>query len=319
IPATIIIAGLTNAYAQGPDVYAEYLECVILRKADGTEVTIGDIVSGDYAANLIANLTPEQSVPAILQVLIELNEKPINVILEASISFVPYLLLQDGDWVLSEGGNFEQVDADWFYNGNGNSPYWFAGGWPSIYGSGDCISYCDVGAGAEFGCIEIAVPLLDTTGFSAEGCDTICLPTEGVHCGITVKSEDLADWTGSCPQTRGVDSWITQTCWAATANNCASDGGDVACGEPFVDSNPDDIVVDYSCSDKAVKVHISQWQTLFDSIGPIFDFCYPVTQLGLFPQEGPVFDETPDVEDIAAILGSYLALISTVADSNFIY
>src|SRR5690606_3588739 len=100
-----------------------------------------------------------------------------------------YLLLQDGDWVLSEGGNFEKVDADWFYNGNGNSPYWFAGGWPSIYGSGDCVSYCDVGAGEEFGCIEIAVPLLDTLGLAeAAGCDTICLPT-GVHCGITVESD----------------------------------------------------------------------------------------------------------------------------------
>src|SRR5690606_3470737 len=46
IPATIIIAGLVNAYAQGQTVFEEYLECVIVKKANGTSITIGDIVSG---------------------------------------------------------------------------------------------------------------------------------------------------------------------------------------------------------------------------------------------------------------------------------
>ncbi len=40
-----------------------------------------------------------------------------------------------------------------------------------------------------------------------------------------------------------------------------------------------EIVEAYECSDKAVKIHISQWQTLYDSIGPIFDFCYPVSTI----------------------------------------
>src|SRR5690606_14255404 len=277
IPATIIVAGLVNASAQGPDVLDDYLNCVILRKANGVDsVTIRDIVTGDYANELINNATDEQRLYGFLQILIELNEKPINVILEVVFNFYPYLLLEEGDWILSEGGHFEKVTSDWFYNGNGNSPYWFAGGWPSIYGTGDCISYCDVGSGADFGCIEIAVPFLTIEGgLASDTCDTICLKA-GTHCGITFTQDAIADWTGSCPQTRGVDSWITQTCWAATPNTlCATDGGEVACGEPFT---PDEtsVVIDYTCTDKAVKVHISQWQTLYDTIGPIFDFCYPV-------------------------------------------
>src|SRR5690606_27983132 len=205
---------LTNAFAQGYDTYQEYLDCVILRKASGEEVTIRDIVSGDYASDLISNATDEQRTYGFLQILIELNEKPINVVLEALLEFYPYLLLQEGDWILSEGGNFEQVTSDWFFNGNGNSPYWFAGGWPSIYGTANCNRYCDVGGGDAFECIYIQVPSLTIAdGFSNESCDTICLPT-GTHCGITVKRDEIADWTGACPQTRGVDSWITQTCWA---------------------------------------------------------------------------------------------------------
>ena len=141
--------------------FDEYLNCVILRKADGTEVTIGDIVSGDYMDDLISNATPQQLGYGFLQALIELNENPVKVIVESGeFNFFPYLLLQKGDWILSEGGNFEKVEDDWFYNGNGQSPYWFAGGWPSIYGSGDCISYCDVGADEDFECIKIQVPPL---------------------------------------------------------------------------------------------------------------------------------------------------------------
>src|SRR5690606_30989234 len=150
IPATIIITGLTNASAQGQDVLAEYLEFVILRKVDGTEVTIGDIVSGDYMDHLLATLSAEQLTYGFLQALIELNEKPLNVILDLTFNFYPYLLLQAGDWVLSEGGHFEQVDEEWFYAGHsgGNNPYWFAGAWPSIYGSGDCNRLYDAGPGA---------------------------------------------------------------------------------------------------------------------------------------------------------------------------
>src|SRR5690606_36768191 len=93
------------------------------------------------------------------QALIELDENPVKIILETIVlNYYPYLLLQQGDWILSENGKFEQVDEEWFYNGNGNSPYWFSGGWPSIYGNGNCISYCDSGSYHDFDCILIKVP-----------------------------------------------------------------------------------------------------------------------------------------------------------------
>src|SRR5690606_38282430 len=133
-------------------------------------------------------------------------------------------------------------------------------------------------------------------------CDTICLPT-GTHCGITIKQDEIADWTGSCPQTRGVDSWVTQTCWAATPNGCAPDGAEPPC-EGYVAADTS-IVVDYSCTDKATKIHISQWQTLFDTIGPIFDYCYPVSQTPLFL--GEPNGEEINVELIAALLGYTLS------------
>src|SRR5690606_6355892 len=221
---TIILSGLAVAWAQGVAVWEDYLDCVLLRKANGTVVTIEDLITGKYALDLLASTTNEQKLYGFLQLLIELNENPITSLAGVLYDFYPYLLLEQGDWVLSEGGNFEQVDADWFYSGNGIAPYWFAGGWPYIYGTGDCRSYCDIGADDTFDCIHIQLPPLTIeegiTPPVSEGeleCSVVCLPT-GIHCGITVKKEEIPDWTGACPQTRGVDSWITQTCWAVSPN-----------------------------------------------------------------------------------------------------
>src|SRR5690606_21584219 len=138
--ATIMLAGLTNAIGQGPELYDKYLDCVILLKANGRDsVTIRDIVSGDYMAALLAAATAEQKLYGFLAALIQGNESP--VVFGAETEFYPYLLLQEGNWVLSEGGNYERVDSDWFFNGNipanpsgktgGNNPFWFAGAWPS--------------------------------------------------------------------------------------------------------------------------------------------------------------------------------------------
>src|SRR5690606_21663051 len=121
----------------------DYQDCVILRKADGSVVTIGDIITGDYLDELIAGATPEQIRAGILQILIEVNENPVTFMAGVLFEFYPYLLLQQGDWVLSEGGNYEKVAADWCYNGNDNSPDWFGGAWPSIHGPGDCVAFCD--------------------------------------------------------------------------------------------------------------------------------------------------------------------------------
>src|SRR5690606_27469435 len=271
------------------------LECVIVKKANGANVTIGDIVSGDYLKALFATTTSEPKLYGFLQVLIELNENPVTVVLGALIEFFPYVLLELGDWVLSEDGNYEQVTSDWFFNGHGNSPFWFAGGWPSIYGSGDCVSYCDGGAGDDFACISVRVPVLTIAdGLASDTCREICL-NDAVHCGLTIVEDEIADWTGSCPQTRGVDTWITQTCWAATPNGCVEDALETPCD--FYVAEDTSIVIDYSCNDKATKIHISQWQTLFDTIGPIFDYCYPTG--GVQIPEG--FDLS-SVESIAALL-----------------
>ncbi|MBY5959478.1 DUF285 domain-containing protein, partial [Membranicola marinus] len=299
IPVSVIALGLLNAILQGEEVFYEYLNCVILRKSNGEEVTIGDIVTGDYIDDLIASMTDEQKTYGFLQLLIEQEENPYLMDTEMGLfGFYPYLLLQDGDWVMSDGGSFVQVTQEWFYNGHGNNPFWFSGGWPSIYGSDGCISYCDVESAKDLDCIKVRVPALtieEGITFpgdgqdeeSNNGCQIICLPT-GVHCGITIKQDPLTGWTGSCPQTRGVDSWITQTCWAETPNWCAEGGigtAPIPCELISADDNPDDAVVDYECTDKSVKIHLSQWQTLIDTIGPIFDFCYPIFNLG------DIFDE----------------------------
>lgn len=82
IPASIILAGPTNAYLQGAVVFPKYLECLILRKAHGSEVTIGDLISGKYASDLIASTTAEQKRYGFLQILIELNENPLTFLIE---------------------------------------------------------------------------------------------------------------------------------------------------------------------------------------------------------------------------------------------
>src|SRR5690606_35091415 len=113
IPLTIIIAGVELAEAQGAATLAEYLNCVIVRKADGGEVPIGDIVSGDYLSDLLTSGSTGRLGYGFLHAIYKLGESPVS-ILGGLFSFYPYLLLEQGDWVLSEGGNFEEVTADWF-------------------------------------------------------------------------------------------------------------------------------------------------------------------------------------------------------------
>ena len=266
LPLTIIEAGLQNAADQGIEVYNEYLKSVILRKANGTEITIGDIVSGEYMTDLIAHASPTQLQYGFLQALIERNENPVKIILETFVlNFYPYLLLEQGDWILSEGGHFEQVEEDWFYNGSGHAPYWFSGAWPSIYGNGGCISYCDFGPEHDFNCVLIRIPSWNSeTGFDPENCDTICLTTASDLCGISVERELVTDWMGDCPKTRRISTKIIQNCWAATPNGCA---GDLTADEV-------EIVTSYDSTKNQIEIHLSQSQTLIDTLGPVFDFCY---------------------------------------------
>lgn len=278
--------------------YEKYLECTILRKSNGTDsVTIGDIVEGTYIQSLINQATPEQIRYGFLAALIAGNENPVIFSLGAGAQFYPYLLLEIGDWVLSEGGNFEQVTTEWFYSRQSLShgdiaPHWFAGGWPSVYGGGSCHSFCDTTAeGEDINCIRILVPELTIQeGMSNTGCQVICLPESGVHCGLQIRREAFSTWSGACPPTRGAETRITQTCWAEQSG----------CGNEVAS----DAVVDYHATDKVVTIRMSQWQTLMDTIGPIFDFCHP-THISL-SEWNPGLEDASMVEQLAAVLADSL-------------
>src|SRR5690606_9591770 len=151
----------------------------------------------------------------------------------------------------SENGKFERVDEEWFYNGNGNSPYWFSGGWLSIYGNGNCISYCDTGSSHDFDCILIKVPSWTSgIGFDPEKCDTICVTAASDLCDITIERELVTDWTGDCPETRRINTKIIQTCWASTPNSCASD----------LTADEVDLVTSYDSTKHKIEIHLSQSQ-----------------------------------------------------------
>ena len=294
IPLTIIIAGLEGAQSQGALVLEEYLNCVIVRKAEGRDVTIGDIVSGDYLSDLITKATAEQLGYGFLHAIYQIGESPVN-ILGGLFTFFPYLLLEEGDWVLSEGGNFEKVTGDWFYAGTGNAPFWFTGGWPFISGTGDCVWYSDghgEGGGDVCG-VRVLVPALEE---GTEVCVEICLADldGNPHCGIRIEYQgELADWSEGCPQTRGRDITIRQTCWGTTENECVSDEY-IATG-----GNAGFVVTEENITSKARTFRLTQWQILIDTIGPIFDFCYPVADCGVMGEPGemgPIGPEGPEGE-----------------------
>src|SRR5699024_2488504 len=150
IPGYVIEAGLLNACRQGQSKYDSYLKYVIMKNPDGTVVTIRDIISGDYmfhpVTGVIERATTTQLGYGILNQIYEGVTGLIDAITIGGWSscapsnyvFYNYLFPVIGSQILSENGTYETVTEEWFYNGTGNSPYWFSGGWPSIYGSGDC-------------------------------------------------------------------------------------------------------------------------------------------------------------------------------------
>ncbi|GAA5220822.1 hypothetical protein GCM10025777_14520 [Membranihabitans marinus] len=309
LPAAVLAAGYVNAALQ--NLQEDYLNCVILKKndKDSTEYTIGDIVDGSYIVDVLAGASTTELGYGALNIVARLADDWENYLIAfATGQYFPYLFLEKGDRVLSADGYYEEVTDEWFWNGNGNSPYWFAAGWPSIYGSGDCVRYCDEAEGATDECIAVCVPViaLDDEGNldfsvgqnnSPDTCVEICLDelAGDPHCGISMTS-DKADWTGTCPKTKGRNVVIKQTCWATGEDlgilrACNEDiRNDGVFGPDFVAGNlaiqPESDFAHYTVDDDTdwsddlvslkPKYIISQWLTLLDTIGPLFDFCYPI-------------------------------------------
>src|SRR5690625_44284 len=270
IPGSIIHAGLANACAQGGEVLSAYLETVIVKYTDGNVVRVRDIVDGSYMAGVIGTATPVQQGYGILQLIYDGLASPYSMTLSCgSYSFYEYVLLPLGAEVMSENGSYERVGMDWFYNGTGNAPYWFSGGWPSVYGSGSCVSYCDKGRDHGFDCVSIVVPSLTKEGYDLENCDTICLTADGMdYCGLRV-TQELSEWTGDCEQERVLETRVEQSCWADIEVACEG-GGDGEVGD-------DCLVAEYEDNEKCcgrINITLRQMQVMHDTLPPIFDFCY---------------------------------------------
>src|SRR5699024_10488399 len=230
IPGYVIEAGLINACNQSQSKYESYLEYVIMKNPDGSVVTIYDIISGEYlfhpVTGVIARATTTQLGYGLLNQIYEGATGLIDAITiggwsscaPSNNTFYNYLFPVIGAQVLSENGTYETVTEEWFYNGTGNSTYWFSGGWPSIYGLGDCISYCsgaDVNALEE--AIRIRVPglVIDGDGSAYQGECVEITVSSSTSCGLTIERES-GDWADfqSCVIERGGRTTITQTCWA---------------------------------------------------------------------------------------------------------
>ncbi len=280
LPSATIQASYNNAKANDPTVLEKYLNCVILKKANGDSYTIKDILNGSYYNDLIAGLSPSQT---LYQHRID-DYSPVS-IPSTSYNYRPIILLERGDEILSENGYYLEVTSDWFYNGHGKTPFWFAGAWPWIYGNGDCVSYCDVASDGLNGCdVVVIVPALEETPGNPElgipeNCIILCLEELAgkAHCNITISKEEHY-WTNNCPATKGKDIVVKQSCWANGPNApepCEWDFYEEAAAADNLAVNEE--LSDFDGSKGTITVVISQWLSLIDTIGPIFDFCYPLS------------------------------------------
>src|SRR5690625_3951159 len=286
IPGYVIEAGLWNACNQSTAKYNSYLNFVIMKNPDGSVVRIRDIITNSYINNVIANATPTQKGYGILNQIYEgatglidaVTIGGLNACSGGTYTFYNYLFPEIGAEVLSENGTYETVTEEWFYNGTGNSPYWFSGGWPSIYGSGDCTTYCDVHGGKALeDKIRVRVPVLiaDMDGLPyGEECMEINL-SSNVNCGLKIVQDKKDEWVEfqNCVTERSVRSVVTQSCWAngIEYNSCADE--DVEVGE---DCYVEDYQDNERCCDRVV-ITLNNIQQMIDNQPPIFEFCYPTT------------------------------------------
>ncbi|GAA5221021.1 hypothetical protein GCM10025777_16510 [Membranihabitans marinus] len=264
LPLQLIERNLNRAIALNLE--NAYLDCELIRKANGSVVTIRDVVSGIYMADLLNSSSSNRTLYGVIHSIKEHILFPSQI---GGYVFYPYIVLELGDRVLSAEGQYEVVENDWFYNGNGNQPYWFAAGWPDVYSSSSLTQFCDGFNTESSDCISVVLPRLTEDGYDMTACDTLCL-SEGVHCGISIKKEQ-SEWTGNCPQSSEVNYTVTQTCWASSE---AAELAMANCAQ--ADS---EIVSQYEESKGRLRIYLSQYTELHDTIGPIFNFEYPIGQL----------------------------------------
>lgn len=253
LPVSIVEMGYEDA--EECDRVDEYLSQVVMIGANGLEVTIGSILSGDYFSAFWSGVSSQQS-----------NYLMMHDIYPGAPLVNYHLFPEIGDQLLSEDGTYVTVTEDWFYNGHGQAPFWFSGGWPFVCGKGDCVSYCDGMSDAETEClVHILVPKLTSEGMSEDECDTLCL-TEAAKCGLFVNRDEVAETTGDCPSWTGGHFTVTQTCWGATESNCTGDS-DLVTNRDEYDNDKNGTI------DKQV---LTLYQKTYhvDTIPPIFDFCY---------------------------------------------
>lgn len=237
----------------------DYLSQVIMIKANGDPVMIADVMG-------LTGNNPHGHDAPMEYVNLHYDGNP------PTPGTQPYLILKVGDRVLSEDGKMVIVAEDWFYNGHGNNPFWFSGGWPAVCGGGECTYFCDVVPDAEGVCIQILVPglIADAQGTPMAGeCDTICLPV-GTHCGIDIITEGLSDAVGECPFYVGGETKVIQTCWAETG----SVGFDEGEPQPGCSNQESDIVTDVTYYENKSVFELYHKTYHIDDLPPIFDFCY---------------------------------------------
>src|SRR5690625_768469 len=242
-----------------------------MKNPDGSVVRIKDIITNNYISNVIANATPTQLGYGILNQIYEgatglidaVTIGGLNACSSGTYTFYNYLFPEIGaevlsengvyetvtsDWfynylfpvigleVLSESGVYETVTSDWLYNGTGKSPYWFSGGWPSIYGSGDCTTYCDVHGGTSIedrirGRVPVLIAVQERLPYGEE-CTVITL-TSNVSCGLKIVQDRQDEWVEfqNCVTERSVRTVVTQSCWASGLENNLCDDGEVEVGD----------------------------------------------------------------------------------------
>ncbi|GAA5221487.1 dockerin type I domain-containing protein [Membranihabitans marinus] len=243
----------------------QYLDCIIIKKGSNParEYTIRDILDGSYHRE-VSPFFPEDIKSQLLV------DGPLG-------EYMPILFLKEGDELLAADGRFEKVTRQWFKSGI--DPFWFSGGWPLVYGSGDLVKYQE-GIDDSFLDCQVRLFFPDLTNLEANTCIAICLDQFLLNDlnGITITQETI-NQRDSCPIFRKVLTTIYQDCWAkgdliGNFRICQWREFDTAqyrlgnlTIQPISEINQDSAQQVYSLAKKWI---------LNDTVGPTFNFLYPM-------------------------------------------